>query len=79
MIGRGTPETPGEQGQQGQQGSQTRTRPLTGTVKSVDNGVLTITAQQGDEKVNLGSAKIEKMYKTEEPKAPAAPAAPEKM
>ena len=46
---------------QAQQGSQTRTHPLTGTVKSVDNGVLTITDQQGDVKVNLGSAKIEKM------------------
>lgn len=46
---------------QGQQGNQTRTRPLTGTVKSVDSGVMTVTAQQGDVKVNLGSAKIEKM------------------
>jgi hypothetical protein len=45
---------------QGQQGSGTGARPLAGTVKSVDNGVLTLTTQQGDEKVNLAGAKVEK-------------------
>lgn len=45
---------------QSQQGGQTRTRPLVGSVASVDNGVMTVTTQQGDEKVTLAGAKIEK-------------------
>ena len=53
----GTAQSGGNGGNSGQ----ARTRPLTGSVKSVDKGVMTVTAQQGDVKVNLGSAKIEKV------------------
>lgn len=45
---------------QAQQGSNSRQRPIVGTVSALDAGVLTIATQQGDTKVNVGSARIQK-------------------
>lgn len=61
----GATRTPGQQGGgnraqgQGQQAGASAVR-LAGSVSAVDSGTLTLTTQQGDVKVKLGSAKIEK-------------------
>ncbi|HEX9015087.1 MAG TPA: DUF5666 domain-containing protein, partial [Chloroflexota bacterium] len=46
---------------QAQQGSDARARPMVGTVSALDGGVITVTTQQGDTKVSLGSARIQKV------------------
>ncbi len=45
---------------QNQQGAEPRSRVIAGTVTSLDGGVLAVTTQQGEVKVNLGSARIQK-------------------
>ncbi len=47
-------------GQGGQGGAAGGARPLSGSIASVDSGVMTVTTQQGDAKVKIGDAKIEK-------------------
>lgn len=45
---------------QGQQSGDSRARPVVGTISTFDGSVLTVTGQQGDTKVKVGSAHIQK-------------------